>query len=49
VATAQLPEWAPPPVACGLRAFRVATHWYFGGSAEQLKELYTKLYTDSFR
>jgi hypothetical protein len=29
--------------------FRVATHWYFGGSAEQLKELYVRLYTDSFR
>jgi hypothetical protein len=43
----RLAEWG------SLRAtyihFRVATHWYFGGSAEQLKELYTKLYTDSFR
>jgi hypothetical protein len=29
--------------------FRLATHWYFGGSAEQLQELYRRLYTDSFR
>ncbi|WIA14272.1 hypothetical protein OEZ85_002806 [Tetradesmus obliquus] len=29
--------------------FRVATCWYFGGSPEQLRELYMRLYTDSFR
>eukprot|EP00882_Tetradesmus_deserticola_P015355 GHRQ01016357.1.p1 GENE.GHRQ01016357.1~~GHRQ01016357.1.p1 ORF type:complete len:147 (+),score=64.36 GHRQ01016357.1:88-528(+) len=28
---------------------RLAAHWYFGGSPEQLKELYMRLYTDSFR
>ena len=29
--------------------FRIATHWYFRGSKEGLKELYDKLYTDRYR
>ena len=29
--------------------FRLATHWYFGGSTEELHQLYRRLYTDDFR
>lgn len=29
--------------------FRLATHWYFGGSVKELKKLYDRLYTDAYR
>ena len=28
---------------------RLSTHWYFGGSVQQLRHLYHSLYTDKYR